>query len=264
LPLIKAFRLRLLHVAAAAALAALLYGAWLNISDAVQRRSIETLSPVLAGRLIVIDPGHGGKDTGARSGTGTYEKDITLEVSKRLAVMLGQAGAAVIMTRECDIWLADPDAPHKKRSDLLKRVDLANKNNADVFLSIHVNSFVHDRGQRGAQAFSQPGSGEGKVLSQSIQNELIRVLRNTRRQPKQIDYFIRHCKSPAAIVEIGFLSNPAEEKLLLDSAYQSKVAFAIFSGLVRYFAENSSQAFHQYNNLPLSSYHKGTFRLASY
>ncbi|MCL6476868.1 MAG: N-acetylmuramoyl-L-alanine amidase [Peptococcaceae bacterium] len=233
---IKAFKLEIYHVVFTVALIGVLCGSWLQISDMLERRSIAALSTVLAGRLIVIDPGHGGRDTGSRSQAGTYEKDITLEVSKRLAVMLGQAGAAVILTRECDMWLADPDAPHKKRSDLTKRVDIANRNNADVFISIHVNSFVSDRGQRGAQTFSQPGSEEGKILSRSIQNELVRILRNTDREPKQIDYFIRHSKVPAAIVEIGFLSNPDEEKLLLDSAYQSKVAFAIYCGLVKYFA----------------------------
>ncbi|MFZ5634490.1 MAG: N-acetylmuramoyl-L-alanine amidase [Bacillota bacterium] len=239
--MIKAFRLKIYHVVFTVALVGVLYGSWLQISDMLERRSIAALSTVLAGRLIVIDPGHGGIDTGTRSPTGTYEKDITLEVSKRLAAMLGQAGSAVILTRECDMWLADPGAPHKKRSDLTRRVDIANRNNADVFVSIHVNSFTFDRSQRGAQTFSQPGSEEGKILSRCIQNELIRVLRNTERQPKEIDYFIRHSKVPAVIVEIGFLSNPAEEKLLLDSAYQSKVAFAIYCGLVRYFADQDAR-----------------------
>ncbi len=239
-PLVKAFRLRVRHLVLTALLIGALYGSWVHISDLVERRSIEALSTVLAGRLIVVDPGHGGIDTGARSSSGTLEKDITLEVSKRLAEMLGQAGAAVILTRECDMWLADPDAPHKKRSDLIKRVDIANRNNADVFISIHVNNFIYDRGSRGAQTFSHPGSEESKILSEFIQNELARVLRNTNRRPKQIDYFIRHSKVPAVIVEIGFLSNPAEERLLLDSAYQSKMAFAIYCGLVRYFADREA------------------------
>lgn len=237
MPIIRAVRLRVSHLFFAAILVATLYGSGYYISGIMERNAIEALSTVMAGRLIVIDPGHGGIDTGSRSARGTYEEDITLEVSKKLAAMVGHAGAAVILTRESDMWLADPDAPHKKRSDLMKRVDIANRNNADVFISIHVNSFVHDRGQRGAQTFSQPGSEEAKLLSQFIQNELARVLENTSRKPKQIDYFIRHCKMPAVIVEIGFLSNPAEEKLLLDPSYQSKTAFAIYCGLVRYLAD---------------------------
>lgn len=238
--LIRSFRLRFRHLAMAALLAGLLYGSWVQISEMAEKRYIKTLSAALAGRLIVIDPGHGGIDAGARSSSGTLEKDITLEVSKRLGDMLGQAGAAVILTRDCDMWLADPEAPHKKRSDLTRRVDIANRNNADLFISIHVNNFLYDRGSRGAQTFSHPGSEESKVLSEIIQNELARVLGNTHRKPKQINYFIRNSKVPAVIVETGFLSNPAEEKLLLDSAYQSKVAFAIYCGLVRYFADKAA------------------------
>lgn len=233
---IQVFRVRFRDCILVVAMAGILYGSWLKISDVMIRGSIAALSAALAGRIIVIDPGHGGKDTGCRSAAGTYEKDIALEISKKLAAMLGQAGAAVILTRECDMWLADPDAPHKKRSDLGNRVDIANRNNADVFLSIHVNSYIYDRSERGAQTFSQPGSEESGILSRYIQNEMSRVLRNTDRKPKQVDYFIRHARVPAVIVETGFLSNPAEEKLLLDPAYQGKVAFAIYCGLVKYFA----------------------------
>lgn len=241
---IRAFRLKIQHLFFAAGLAATLYGSWLYTAGIIEGRSIEALSTVMAGRLVVIDPGHGGIDAGSRGPGGIPEEEITLEVSKKLAAMAGHAGAAVILTRECDMWLADPDAPHKKRSDLMRRVDIANRNNADAFISIHANSFVHDRGQRGAQTFSQPGSEESKIMSQFIQNELIRVLGNTDRKPKQIDYFIRHCKMPAVIVEVGFLSNPAEEKLLSDPAYQGKTAFAIYCGLVRYFADRDLRSQH--------------------
>lgn len=245
----RVFRFKLRYAAAALLLAVLIYGSWTNISYELDRRSIEALSTALAGKVIVIDPGHGGKDSGSRSSSGTLEKDITLEVSKRLAAMLGQAGASVLLTRDCDMWLADPDAPHKKRSDLTKRVDLANNNKADAFVSIHVNSFVYDQGQRGAQTFSQPGVEDSKLLSQCVQEELATML-GTKRKPKEIDYFIRHSKVPAIIVEIGFLSNPSEEKLLLDSAYQSKVAFAIYGGLVKFFSGLKENVPNNENNGP--------------
>lgn len=237
MPLIMALRLKFRYLIYVVVLLLSIYWSWFYISEMLIGKSISALSTVMAGRMIVIDPGHGGIDTGSRSSNGTLEKDITLEVSRRLGAMLGQAGAVVILTRESDTWLADPEAPHKKRSDLTKRVEIANQNNADVFISIHVNSFIASRNQRGAQTFSQPGAEESGIVSRFIQNELIRVLRNTNRKPKEVDFFIRHAKVPAVIVEIGFLSNAAEEKLLLESSYQSKVAFAIYSGLVRYFAE---------------------------
>lgn len=241
MPLLKVIRFRFRYVAPAVVLAILLYGSWVRVSWVLEQRYIETLSTVLANRVIVVDPGHGGIDGGSESPGGTKEKDITLEVSKRLAAMLGQAGAVVLLTRESDTWLADPEAPHKKRSDLTKRVDIANRNRADVFISIHVNSFTAGRSQRGAQTFSQPGSEEGKLLSHFIQGELTGILGNTNRKPKEIDYFIRHSKVPAVIVEIGFISNPAEEKLLLDSAYRSKMAFAIYCGLVKYIADRDQR-----------------------
>ncbi|MFZ5597051.1 MAG: N-acetylmuramoyl-L-alanine amidase [Bacillota bacterium] len=245
--LIKVVRFRFRYLALASLVVWLAFGSWKVVAGEIDRRSVEALSTVLAGKVIVIDPGHGGIDAGSKSASGTQEKDITLEVSKRLAAMLGQAGAVVLLTRESDTWLADPDASHKKRSDLTNRVEIANRNNADVFLSIHVNSFGL-RSERGAQTFSQPGNDEGKKLSRSIQSELIRVLGNTNRAPKEIDYFIRRSRVPAVIVEIGFLSNPSEEKLLLDSAYQSKVSFAIYSGLVKYFVEKESGANEIKNN----------------
>lgn len=248
MPLLKVVRLRFRYVAVAVVLACLFYGSWVRVSEVLDKRHIEALSTVLANRVIVVDPGHGGIDGGSESPSGTKEKDITLEVSKRLAEMLGQAGAVVLLTRESDMWLADPDAPHKKRSDLTKRVEIANRSNADIFVSIHVNSFMASRAQRGAQTFSQPGSEEGKILSQFIQGELTRILGNTNRKPKEIDYFIRLSKVPAVIVEIGFISNPAEERMLLDSAYQSKVAFAIYCGLVKYLVDRDTRQGGQQEN----------------
>ncbi len=237
---IKVFKIRFPHLLLLFVLAGFLFAILKYVSYSVEQKTIETLSTALAGKIIVIDPGHGGKDRGAQSKNGTLEKDINLEVSKRLAFMLGQAGAAVIMTREADVWLANPDAPHKKRSDLLNRVNIANNKGADVFISIHANSFPADPSKRGAQVFSQPGSEEGKLLAQCIHGELKRLL-DTVRNPKQIDFFIRNSKVPAVIVEMGFLSNPKDEKLLLDSAYQSKMAYSIYCGLVQYFAGKASQ-----------------------
>ncbi|HBV96130.1 MAG TPA: cell wall hydrolase [Desulfotomaculum sp.] len=245
---IKVFRFKFRYAAVAVLLAGLIYGSWIKVSFELDRRSVEALSTAMAGKVIVIDPGHGGKDPGSRGSSGAEEKDITLEISKKLAYMLGQAGASVLLTRDCDMWLADPEAPHKKRSDLTRRVEIANSNNADAFVSIHANSFIHDRGQRGAQTFSQPGSEDGKLLSSVVQEELSRILGNTKRKPKEIDYFIRRSKVPAIIVEVGFLSNPSEEKLLLDPAYQSKVAFAVYGGLVKYFAGKAYNGVPQENN----------------
>lgn len=206
----------------------------------MEKRYITTLSWALAGKLIVIDPGHGGEDPGALGTAGVHEKDIVLEVSKKLATILRQAGARVLLTREDDRDLSDPDAGslhQAKFQDLARRVELANRNNADLFISVHVNSFP-DRREDGPQTFSQPGSAESRRLAVAIQRELNRHLENPGREAKQVDYFTtRMTKMPSVIVEIGFITNPREEKLLLDPSYQSKIAWAIYAGIVRYFSQ---------------------------
>jgi len=210
------------------------------VASSIEGRSISALSWAVAGRLIVVDPGHGGDDPGAVGKTGALEKDIVLAVAKHLASILGQAGAEVVLTRENDLDLSDAgiyDLHVRKMQDLSRRVALANDRKADLFISIHVNSFPDAR-ENGAQAFSQPGSVEGKKLSRAIQHELNRFLAYPGREAKQVDYYIcRMVKMPGSIVEIGFLSNPEEEKLMLDLNYQYRIAWAIYAGIVRYFAQ---------------------------
>lgn len=205
-----------------------------------EERYISTLSWAIADKLIVIDPGHGGDDPGALGSTGVHEKDIVLAVSKKLGEILRQAGAEVLLTREDDRDLSDLDNlnPYKaKVEDLTRRVELANNRRADLYISIHVNSFP-DRREDGAQTFSQPGSEESKKLAIAIQHELNRFLENPGREAKQVDYFAnRMTKMPSVIVEIGFVSNPREEKLMLDPLYQSKTAWSIYAGIARYLAQ---------------------------
>lgn len=210
----------------------------------IDKRHLAALSWSLVDRVVVVDPGHGGMDPGAKGKGGSVEKDIAFSISKKLARLITQGGAKVIMTRETDKMLYDPGTQGfraKKRQDLGRRADIANDNGAAAFISIHLNSFPSDTSQHGAQTFSQPGSGESKILSQCIQTELVSRLGNNKRQPKEVDFFTnRRAKMPAVIVEVGFLSNPAEEKLLMSEEYQEKVAFAIYAGLVKYFSETSA------------------------
>ena len=210
-----------------------------------EERYISTLSWVMANKIIVIDPGHGGVDPGALGGSGAKEKDIVLEVSKKLADILRQSGAEVLLTRENDRDLSDEDLYNLYKSkvqDLTRRVELANQNNADIFISIHVNSFT-DKREKGAQTFSQPGSEESKKLAAAIQKELNNFLENPGREAKQVDYFAnRMTKMPSVIVEIGFISNPGEEKLMLDPVYQNKIAWSIYAGAARYLVEASPAA----------------------
>lgn len=210
-----------------------------------EERYISTLSWVMSDKLVVIDPGHGGDDPGALGSNGVHEKDIVLEVSRRLSETLRQSGAQVLITRDIDRDLGDPEMQNIYRGnvqDLTRRVELANNNNADIFISIHVNSFP-DKRQCGPQTFSQPGSEESKKLAEDIQKELNNFLENPGRKAKQVDYFAnRMTKMPSVIVEIGFISNTREERLMLDPVYQNKIAWSIYAGIARYMAGASPAA----------------------
>lgn len=223
-----------------AALAVVMLTGYRAAVDCFEKRYIATLAWAVSNRVIVIDPGHGGGDPGAIGAGGTMEKDIVLEVSKKLAGILGQAGAQVFLTRDTDRDLSDPEQNNSYRAklqDLTRRVELANQKQADLFISIHVNSFP-DRREGGAQTFSQPGEEESKKLAQAIQQEMNRFTVNPGRQAKQVDYFAnRMAEMPSAIVEIGFISNPQEEKLLADHIYQEKVAWSIYAGITRFLSQ---------------------------
>lgn len=204
----------------------------------VEQEAVTTVSWSVANKVIVIDPGHGGGDPGKVTAKGTKEKNINLDISKKLALLLRQAGAEVILTRVSDRRLCRAETKGcsaKRREDLSKRIKMANDAQADLYISIHCNSYPHI-GEHGAQVFYQPGSEQGKLLAQAVQHELVRILSNTNRQAKAMDYFvIRNTKMTAVLIETGFISNPEEESLLLDTAYQAKVARSIYAGIIKYY-----------------------------
>ncbi|SMB90329.1 N-acetylmuramoyl-L-alanine amidase [Thermanaeromonas toyohensis ToBE] len=196
-----------------------------------ERKAVQALSWALANQVVVVDPGHGGIDAGARGPGGTLEADIVLAISQNLAGFLRQGGARVFLTRQ------DAQAPEgESGDDLVERVRLAQKVGADVFISVHANAF-NDR-EYGAQVFFNPGSKEGERLAVAIQEEIRRLLKNTEREALGLDAFVlRNLNIPAVIVEVGFLTNPQEEKLLRNPDYQRRMAFAIYLGIAKYLAE---------------------------
>lgn len=187
-------------------------------------------------RTVTLDPGHGGIDPGAVGSTGVLEKDIALSISKRLASLFRQSGAKVVLTRAKD---EEPgkDAGHNpdKVEDLSRRVKISEQSKADIFLSIHMNSFSGSR-EYGAQVFYQSGSEEGKKLAESIQSQLNICLVDSGREALPGDFFVcRNSRAPAVIIEVGFLSNPEEEKELTEPFYQTRASWAVFRGVVNYF-----------------------------
>ncbi|KRE67217.1 N-acetylmuramoyl-L-alanine amidase CwlD [Paenibacillus sp. Soil750] len=195
----------------------------------------------LSGKTIALDAGHGGPDGGAESKGGIIEKDINLAITLRLRDYLQQAGAIVVLTRETDTDLADSGTKgysKRKTQDLHNRADLIQNNNADMFLSIHLNSIPSDK-WRGAQTFYYLNNPDNPNLAALIQSELKRNLENTDRVAKLADktvYLLKTLKIPSALVEVGFLSNPEEAKLLADENYQKILAASVYQGILRYYA----------------------------
>lgn len=199
----------------------------------------------LTGKVIVIDPGHGGVDGGAvgRSGE-VVEKEIALDISLMLRDYLQEAGAYVIMTRETDRDLAPEDLrgySRRKTKDLYNRLAIINAPDRDLFISVHLNAIPSPR-WRGAQTFYNPTNDDSRDLSRFIQDELRQNLENTTRHAKQLSsvFILKEANIPGAIVEVGFLSNPSEAELLAGSDYQNKVATSIYRGILRYFTNEKA------------------------
>lgn len=193
------------------------------------------LAPALFGRSLVIDAGHGGWDPGM-VGPNSVEKEINLAVALALAEYCRAGGAAVSLTRESDQAL---DA--SKPADMALRVELAEAAPADLFISLHCNSFVSGPSQRGAQVFFQRDNEAGRELALTVQQRLAAELGNTDRQalPHADSYLLKNISAPAVICEMGFLSNPEEEALLIDSAYQWQLAWSLYLAIVDYYSINA-------------------------
>ncbi len=193
----------------------------------------------LSGKVIILDPGHGGPDGGATGGD-VLEKDIALSISKMVRDYLQEQGALVIMTREQDKDLAGDVQGYRarKREDLFQRVQLINESQADLFLSIHLNAFPSSKSS-GAQTFYTLRYKENKEIAKFIQAEFIDNLENTKRSAKAIDnvYVMKYAKKPGALVEVGFLSNVEERNQLMNTAYQNKLAISIYEGIMRFYTE---------------------------
>ena len=155
-----------------------------------------------------------------------------LDVALRLRDLLQAAGARVILTRDTDTALADA-GENRKRRDLQYRVDQAA--DADLFLSIHMNEY-RTRGQSGPQVFYRKGAEDSRLLAGILQNRLNQDLSPARPRSANTGeyYLLENLSIPAVLVECGFLSNAAEEALLLTPEYRQQVAAAICQGIVEY------------------------------
>ena len=194
-------------------------------------------------KTIVIDPGHGGIDGGTGDKQGLLEKDINLDISSKLKKELLVEGFDVIMTREKDESLEELSKINASRykRDLNARKTIVNENEPIIFVSMHVNSRKKSTA-RGIKIYYYPTSIEGKELAESIsksvdENVYKKFLKNDSIKAEVIpeDYYIlRETGYSGVLVEIGFITNPEDNRLLQDEGYKEKVAFAIRKGIVEY------------------------------
>lgn len=193
---------------------------------------MKELNPKLVGKTIVIDVGHGGKDSGTVYGD-IKEKDINLSIALKLRDELIMNGVKVILTRDGDYDLSLPNANRRKKSDFDNRIDIINNSGADMYLSIHIN-YLGDAKYYGAQVFYTKGN---ENIAESIQNKFIDELKSpmkSRRLANDI-YMYKKLKIPGVLIECGFLSNSNERKLLINEKYQYKIVKSIVDGLINYY-----------------------------
>jgi len=199
-------------------------------------------SPVPRSRRVIVDAGHGGIDGGATSCTGVLESGINLQIALRLNDLLNLLGYDTVMIRTTDtsVYTEGSTIAAQKVSDLKERVRICNETENGILVSIHQNTFSDGR-YSGPQVFYAT-TGESRTLAEGLQNRLNEVLNpESHRAAKTTDtvYLLRNIRCEGVLIECGFLSNPAEEALLRDGAYQQKLCAVIASALGDFFQRNS-------------------------
>ncbi len=192
---------------------------------------VPTFSAPLAGKIVLLDAGHGGWDPGKVSADGVLEKEINLQVMQKLQMYLEQGGAYVLDTRVTDEALGG-----KKQTDLRERRNLIDEGKEDLFVSIHQNAYPQEN-VKGAQVFYYADSDGGKRLAEYIQSQLKSFAQPYNNRVAKADssiYILKKTSIPAVIVECGFLSNLMEKENLSSAEYQERLAWAIYLGILDY------------------------------
>ncbi len=184
-------------------------------------------------KKITIDPGHGGSDPGAIGAKGTKEKDITLKIAKELQEQLKKKKAKVSMTRTAD---KDVHGPYASDADELQaRVNVAERNDADAFISIHINSSVNAK-VKGFSTYYYPKSSHDKRLATAVHNKLTKNFGRDNLGVREANFYVtKRSSMPAILIELCFISNKDEEKLLQSSWFQKKAARLLAEALEDYF-----------------------------
>ena len=187
----------------------------------------------IKGKIITLDPGHGGSDPGAIGASGLKEKQITLEISLRVKELLEKEGAKVYMTRTTDKDVYGPNA--SDRAELQARVNVAEKYNSDLFISLHINSSVN-KSVGGFSSYYYPKTDNDLKIAKAIQDKFAKNFGVDNLGVRQANFYVvKRCSMPATLLEMCFISNPKEEKLMKSRWFQKKTARLIVEGVENYF-----------------------------
>ena len=188
----------------------------------------------LLGKVITVDPGHGGRDPGTRYGN-ILEKDLNLEISKQLEKELTKRGAIVYMTRDKDEDLSSKYDARKKRGDLYRRLMFIKKNKSDLYLSIHLN-WYNNSYYGGVEVLYNDINKNNKILASNIKDAFVDSNIKTRNIKKTTLYMYKNTYTPGVLIECGFLSNKNDRYLLQKADYQKKISTIITKGVISYFS----------------------------
>lgn len=193
---------------------------------------LEPESNRLTGKVVCIDPGHGGSDPGAIGPSGTLEKDNNLAIALLLREKLEANGCTVLMTRDNDTDVYGPNASASE--ELGARVDIANEAGADIFVSIHNDAFTNSAAS-GTTTYHY-GHDASINLANYIQKCVVHELGTKDRNVRFGSFYvIRYTNMPSVLVEVAFISNPEEELLLASCDGRTKAAQSICEGIMKYF-----------------------------
>ena len=198
-------------------------------------------------KTIMLDPGHGGEDPGAVSDySGIKESEINLAIALKVKELLEKDNYKVVMTRSEDRLEYSEGTSNiiqKRKQDLLRRKKMMDEDGADIVVSIHLNKFKQTQ-YSGAQTFYPPDSQSSQKLATHLQQSLVKMVDPGNKRvalvKKDPIIILKNNKTTTAIVECGFLSNVEEESKLAQKEYQDKLAVAIKTGIISYFADSGS------------------------
>lgn len=213
----------------------------LNFDFPMPTKEVGALSNI----TIVLDAGHGGEDGGCE-GHGLVEKDLNLDITLRIAILLKEQGINVVLTRDSDVLLYDKNSDYqgkKKYQDVRKRLEITNSYENPVLISIHMNSFSQAK-YSGLQVWYGEGNPNSKRLADSIQSNVKNILqptnkRTTKKATSSI-FLLNNATCPAILIECGFLSNADDARALGDAEYRQNLANVIFNSIMEYISQNNT------------------------